>query len=67
MWLPGSQTELAIVTVADVKIFDLAKDVIAPAYHFLLPSGNVRDATFVNQVRKHFFGGLKSRFLVKKI
>ncbi|XP_033099816.1 E3 ubiquitin-protein ligase UBR4-like [Anneissia japonica] len=47
IWLPGSQTELAIVTADFVKIYDLSKDATNPCYCFLLPSGKVRDATFV--------------------
>ncbi|XP_071948294.1 E3 ubiquitin-protein ligase UBR4-like isoform X1 [Antedon mediterranea] len=47
IWLPGSQTELAIVTADFVKIYDLSKDATNPYYYFLLPSGKVRDATFV--------------------
>jgi hypothetical protein len=51
LWLPGSQTQLAILSADAVKIYDLGKDVISPIYYFLLPSGKVRDATFVCQVR----------------
>lgn len=47
LWLPGSQTELAIVTADFVKIYDLGVDAISPQYYFLLPSGKIRDATFV--------------------
>lgn len=47
LWLPGSQTELAIVTHEFVKIFDLTTDASAPIYHFILASGNVKDVTFV--------------------
>ncbi|XP_022651482.1 E3 ubiquitin-protein ligase UBR4-like isoform X4 [Varroa destructor] len=47
IWLPGSQTELAVVTHEFVKIFDLAVDAAAPTYHFILASGNVKDVTFV--------------------
>ena len=47
VWLPGSQTELALVTADFVKIFDLGKDVLSPQYFFLLPSGKIRDVTFV--------------------
>ncbi len=47
LWLPGSQTELAIVTADFVKIYDLSQDAISPQYYFLLPSGKIRDATFV--------------------
>ncbi|RUS88506.1 hypothetical protein EGW08_003764 [Elysia chlorotica] len=47
LWLPGSQTELAIVTVDFVKIYDLGADAISPQYYFLLPSGKIRDVTFI--------------------
>ncbi|GFR97962.1 E3 ubiquitin-protein ligase UBR4, partial [Elysia marginata] len=47
LWLPGSQTELAIVTVDFVKIYDLGTDAISPQYYFLLPSGKIRDVTFI--------------------
>lgn len=47
LWLPGSQTELAVVTADFVKIYDLSQDAISPQYYFLLPSGKIRDATFV--------------------
>jgi len=36
LWLPGSQTELALVTADFVKIFDLSKDATNPQYHFLV-------------------------------
>ncbi|CAH2243765.1 jg12683 [Pararge aegeria aegeria] len=49
IWLPGSQTQLALVTSDFVKIFDLSKDLNNPMHHFLVPSGKVRDVTFVNQ------------------
>ncbi|XP_061383112.1 E3 ubiquitin-protein ligase UBR4 isoform X4 [Danaus plexippus] len=49
IWLPGSQTQLALVTSDFVKIFDLSKDLSNPMHHFLVPSGKVRDVTFVNQ------------------
>lgn len=51
MWIPGSQSELAILTSESVKVYDLGKDVISPTFYFLLPSGKVRDATFVVQVK----------------
>ncbi|XP_050389975.2 E3 ubiquitin-protein ligase UBR4 [Patella vulgata] len=47
LWLPGSQTELAIVTADFVKIYDLGVDALSPQYYFLLPSGKVRDASFI--------------------
>lgn len=47
IWLPGSATELALVTADFVKVFDLCEDLIAPTFYFLLPQGKIRDATFV--------------------
>ncbi|CAH1787172.1 unnamed protein product, partial [Owenia fusiformis] len=47
VWLPGSQTELAIVTADFVKIYNLAVDAISPQFYFLLPSGKIRDTTFI--------------------
>jgi E3 ubiquitin-protein ligase UBR4 len=49
LWLPGSHTKMALLSADAVKIYDLGKDVISPVYYFLLPSGKVRDATFVSQ------------------
>lgn len=46
IWLPGSQTELALVTADFIKIYDLSKDAISPKYFFLVPAGKVRDCTF---------------------
>jgi len=46
-WLAGSQTELALITADFVKIYDLAVDAISPQYYFLLPTGKVRDVTFM--------------------
>lgn len=51
LWLPGSYTQMALLSADAVKIYDMGKDVISPVYYFLLPSGKVRDATFVIQVR----------------
>jgi E3 ubiquitin-protein ligase UBR4 len=48
LWLPSSQTQLAVVTADMVKVYDLAADALSPAYYFLLPSGKIRDATFVH-------------------
>lgn len=45
-WLPGSQTQLALVTADFVKIYDLAKDALSPQYYFLVPTGKIRDCTF---------------------
>ena len=47
VWLPGSQTHLAVVTADFVKIYDLASDAISPQYFFLLPSSKIRDCTFI--------------------
>ena len=48
VWLPGSQTQLALVTADSVKIFDLLTDALSPSYYFLVPSGKIRDVTFVH-------------------
>lgn len=47
IWLPGSQTRLALVTADFVKIYDLAKDALCPQYYFLVPTGKIRDCTFM--------------------
>lgn len=47
LWLPGSQTELAIVTADFVKIYNLSKDAVSPKFYFLVPSGKIRDACFI--------------------
>jgi E3 ubiquitin-protein ligase UBR4 len=47
IWLPGSQSQLVLVTADFVKIYDLAKDTISPANYILLPCGKIRDCTFV--------------------
>uniref|UniRef100_A0A182YND8 Uncharacterized protein n=1 Tax=Anopheles stephensi TaxID=30069 RepID=A0A182YND8_ANOST len=47
IWLPSSQTKLALVTADFVKIYDLAEDSSSPQYYFLVPSGKIRDCTFV--------------------
>jgi hypothetical protein len=47
LWLPGSQTELALITSEFIKIYDLSVDKISPVYYFLLPMGKIKDATFV--------------------
>lgn len=47
VWLPGSQTKLALVTADFVKIYDLSKDALSPQYYFLVPSGKIRDCTFM--------------------
>ena len=48
VWLPGSQTQLAVVTADSVKIYELSEDALSPAYYFLVPSGKIRDVTFVH-------------------
>jgi len=63
LWLPGSQTQLALLSADAVKIYDLGKDAISPKYYFLLPSGKVRDATFVVQVRFFLMNGTRERSL----
>ena len=45
VWMPGSQTELCLVTADFVKIYDLSKDVLSPQFYFVVPSGKVRDCT----------------------
>ncbi|KAK9874861.1 hypothetical protein WA026_005677 [Henosepilachna vigintioctopunctata] len=47
LWLPGSQTKLALVTADFVKIYDLSVDSLSPQYYFLVPSGKIRDCTFM--------------------
>ncbi|XP_076674868.1 E3 ubiquitin-protein ligase-like protein poe isoform X2 [Andrena cerasifolii] len=47
IWLPGSQTRLALVTADFVKIYDLGKDALCPQYYFLVPTGKIRDCTFM--------------------
>lgn len=47
IWLPGTQTQLALVTADFVKIYDLAKDALSPQYFFLVPSGKIRDVSFL--------------------
>lgn len=47
IWLPGSQTQLALVTADFVKIYDLAKDSYSPEYYFLLPNGKIRDCALM--------------------
>ncbi|GIY36069.1 e3 ubiquitin-protein ligase UBR4 [Caerostris darwini] len=47
IWLPGSQTELALVTADMVKIYDLSQDALSPQFFFLLPSEKIRDCCFI--------------------
>lgn len=49
IWLPGSQTALALVTADYVKIYELSEDAYSPKYHFLVAVGKIRDCTFVYQ------------------
>lgn len=49
IWLPGSQTKLALVTADFVKIYELAEDTFSPQYYFVVPSGKIRDCTFIHQ------------------
>ncbi|ALC38729.1 poe [Drosophila busckii] len=49
VWLPGSQTLLALVTSDYVKIYDLAVDTISPKYYYLVAVGLIRDCTFMYQ------------------
>ena len=52
LWLPGSQTELALVTSEFIKIYGLSVDKISPVYCFLLPMGKIKDVTFVYNMAK---------------
>ncbi|XP_039271370.2 E3 ubiquitin-protein ligase UBR4-like [Styela clava] len=47
LWLPGSTSEIALITAKFVKIYDLSKDVLSPSFYFLIPTGKIRDATFM--------------------
>ncbi|XP_077538894.1 E3 ubiquitin-protein ligase-like protein poe isoform X3 [Haemaphysalis longicornis] len=47
MWLPGSQTELALVTADFVKVYDLSVDATSAQFFFLVPTGRLRDCCFV--------------------
>ncbi|XP_055857167.1 protein purity of essence [Episyrphus balteatus] len=49
IWLPGSQTMLALVTADYVKIYQLAEDTYSPKYYFLVAVGKIRDCTFIYQ------------------
>ncbi|XP_068151498.1 protein purity of essence [Drosophila tropicalis] len=49
IWLPGSQTLLAIITSDYIKIYDLAVDTYSPKYYYLVAVGNIRDCTFMYQ------------------
>lgn len=54
IWLPGSQTQLALVTADFVKIYDLSKDALSPQYYFLVPTGKIRDCTFIHTENDEF-------------
>ena len=45
MWVPGSQTELVIVSDTFVKIYVLHADLISPIYYFVILTGKIKDAT----------------------
>ena len=46
-WIANrNQTQLALLTADFIKIYDLHTDTISPIYHFILPTGKVRDCTF---------------------
>lgn len=57
--MPGSQTELTLVTADFVKIYDLSIDKISPIYYFLLPMGKIKDVTFVYSMRTSASPGKK--------
>ncbi|XP_075228020.1 E3 ubiquitin-protein ligase-like protein poe isoform X3 [Lycorma delicatula] len=48
IWLPGAQTQLALITADFVKIYDLSRDVLSPQYYFIVPTGKIRDVTFLS-------------------
>lgn len=48
------QTSLALITADFVKIYDLAEDVISPKYYFVVPSGKIRDCTFIRQSDSYY-------------
>lgn len=54
IWLPGSQTKLALITADFVKIYELAEDIISPQYYFVVPSGKIRDCTFICQQDSYY-------------
>ena len=53
MWLTGSQTEIALVTVDFMKIYDLNDDSISSKYYNLLPFGKIRDSTCLYDKNKN--------------
>ncbi|KAH9392409.1 Ubiquitin protein ligase E3 component n-recognin 4 [Tyrophagus putrescentiae] len=59
LWLPNSQTELAIVTIEFIKIYDLSReDRDSPLYNFVIPSRKIRNMTFYT----HEDSGILRRF-----
>lgn len=54
VWLPGSQTLLALVTSDYVKIYDLALDAYSPKYYYLVAVGKIRDCTFIYQEGEYY-------------
>ncbi|KAH8249088.1 hypothetical protein KR032_005683 [Drosophila birchii] len=54
VWLPGSQTLLALVTSDYVKIYDLAVDSYSPKYYYLVALGKIRDCTFMYQDGQYY-------------
>lgn len=55
IWLPGSQTKIALVTADFVKIYELAEDTYSPQYYFLVAVGKIRDCTFLYQADGTYF------------
>lgn len=62
IWLPGTQTQLALVTADFIKIYDLSKDAAVPQYHFLVPSGKV---SFDNRIFLFYFIPLYLQFFFR--
>ncbi|KAI4389290.1 hypothetical protein MLD38_001530 [Melastoma candidum] len=56
-WVPGSQTQLLVVSNRFVKIYDLSQDNISPVHYFTLPDERIVDAML-------FFASLKRMFLL---
>lgn len=47
IWIPGGQTEIAVLTSEVVKIYDLSENSSRPKYHLKLAFGQLKDATFI--------------------
>lgn len=47
VWIPGGQTEIAVLTSDVVKIFDLSENSLEPKYHLKLAFGQLKDITFI--------------------